>query len=199
MASSKNSSAVAAVVGAAKIRPAKEALPARAGLKSQDSARNQPRAEHEAQVEEAAKLKQVAELLGGSRVLHHRLNSALDAHEMLARGLPGKALKALIGNVTVEKSGAFEKAIGMSLRTVQRHKDAPSTYLSGEQSGRIWKFAEIIAKAAAVLGSKEEAEKWLNRPATGLNQRRPIDLLATPAGARLVEDFLQRLEYGVYG
>jgi putative toxin-antitoxin system antitoxin component (TIGR02293 family) len=34
--------------------------------------------------------------------------------------------------------------------------------------------------------------------ATGLNQRRPIDLLASPAGVALVEDFLVRLEYGVY-
>ncbi|MBO0734699.1 MAG: DUF2384 domain-containing protein [Methylocapsa sp.] len=164
----------------------------------QAGARQQPRAEGEAQTEEAAKLKEVAELLGGRRVLHHRLNSALDAHEMLSKGLPGEALKTFIGSLAIEKSGAFEKAIGMSLRTVHRHKDAPSRHLSGEQSGRIWKFAEIVAKATAVLGSKEEAENWLDRPAIGLNQRRPIDLLATPAGARLVEDLLERLEYGVY-
>jgi uncharacterized protein (DUF2384 family) len=31
-----------------------------------------------------------------------------------------------------------------------------------------------------------------------LNQRRPIDLLATTAGVELVEEFLERLEYGVY-
>jgi putative toxin-antitoxin system antitoxin component (TIGR02293 family) len=36
------------------------------------------------------------------------------------------------------------------------------------------------------------------RPAIGLDQRRPIDLLATPAGAKIVEDFLDRLEFGVY-
>ncbi|TIY10108.1 MAG: DUF2384 domain-containing protein, partial [Mesorhizobium sp.] len=39
---------------------------------------------------------------------------------------------------------------------------------------------------------------WLERPAIGLDQRRPIDLLATPAGVELVEDYLERLEYGVY-
>jgi len=32
----------------------------------------------------------------------------------------------------------------------------------------------------------------------GLNQRRPIDLLATPAGVEMVETFLERLDYGVY-
>jgi putative toxin-antitoxin system antitoxin component (TIGR02293 family) len=58
--------------------------------------------------------------------------------------------------------------------------------------------AEILAKATKVFGSRDEAEQWLGRPVTGLDQRRPIDLRATPAGVRLVEDFLGRLEYGVY-
>jgi putative toxin-antitoxin system antitoxin component (TIGR02293 family) len=70
--------------------------------------------------------------------------------------------------------------------------------LSQEQSSRAWKFADILARATSVLGSQDEAEQWLERPAIGLNQRRPIDLLATSAGTEIVEDFLRRLEYGVY-
>jgi putative toxin-antitoxin system antitoxin component (TIGR02293 family) len=58
-------------------------------------------------------------------------------------------------------------------------------------------LATISAKATAVLGPAE-AELWLKRPAIGLDQRRPIDLSATPAGVKIVEDFLERLEYGVY-
>ena len=42
------------------------------------------------------------------------------------------------------------------------------------------------------------SEKWLQGRAIGLEQRRPMDVLATPAGARLVEEFLGRIEYGVY-
>jgi putative toxin-antitoxin system antitoxin component (TIGR02293 family) len=60
------------------------------------------------------------------------------------------------------------------------------------------KFAEVLAKATAVFGSREEAEQWLERPAIGLDQRRPIDLLATPAGAKIVKDFLTRMKFGVY-
>lgn len=59
-------------------------------------------------------------------------------------------------------------------------------------------FAEILAKATCVLGSQDEAEQWLERPAIGLNQERPVDLLTTPAGVKLVEDYLGRLEYDVY-
>lgn len=43
-----------------------------------------------------------------------------------------------------------------------------------------------------------EAEQWLECPAIGLDQRRPIELSGTPARIELVEDHLQRLEYGVY-
>ena len=63
---------------------------------------------------------------------------------------------------------------------------------------RTRKFAQILTKATAVFGSKQEAERWLEQPAIGLDQRRPIDLLATLNGAEIVEDFLARLEFGVY-
>ncbi|MBB4366824.1 putative toxin-antitoxin system antitoxin component (TIGR02293 family) [Bradyrhizobium sp. CIR18] len=56
------------------------------------------------------------------------------------------------------QTDSLEKAFGMSLRTFQRRKGAPDKPLSQEQSGRTWKFAEILAKATDVFGSQEEAE-----------------------------------------
>ncbi|MGY4177645.1 putative toxin-antitoxin system antitoxin component (TIGR02293 family) [Bradyrhizobium sp. USDA 4518] len=144
-------------------------------------------------------LQKVADLLGGPRILARRITSPLDAHELLVNGLPGSALDHLVdGLLVIHKTDSLVKAVGMSLRTFQRRKDAPDKPLSQEQSGRTWKFAEILAKATDVFGSQEEAEQWLERPAIGLDQRRPIDLLATPAGIELVEQYLTRLAYGVY-
>ena len=118
---------------------------------------------------------------------------------MLLSGLPSRALSHLVENlVFLRLDDFFAKAIGMSYRTYQRHTSTSVKQLNPEQSGRTWKLAEILTKAVSVFGSKEEAEQWLERPAIGLNQRKPIDLLATPAGVELVEDFLVRLEYGVY-
>jgi putative toxin-antitoxin system antitoxin component (TIGR02293 family) len=146
-------------------------------------------------------LRLLTDLLGGRRVLGRDIQSPLDAHDILLVGLPATAFDALVNNLVVidtRKSASFYKAIGMSLRTHQRHKDVPAKALSLEQSGRAWKFAEILAKATQVFGSQAEAEQWLDRPAIGLDQHRPIDLLTTPAGLELVEDYLSRLEYGVY-
>jgi putative toxin-antitoxin system antitoxin component (TIGR02293 family) len=131
--------------------------------------------------------------------LRRRLRRPFDVHEAIEEGLPGAALVHLYDQFPVLHSpDVFERVLGMSLRTFQRLKLAPRKPLSREQSGRTWQVAEILAKAIEVFGSQEEAETWLARPAIALEQRRPIDLLATPPGMKLVEDLLGRIEYGVY-
>ena len=126
------------------------------------------------------------------------IKSELEAHELLHRGLPRAALIKLVDNLHVIQVDEASEALGMSVRTLQRHKNTPVAHLDAQQSGRTWKFAEILAKATRVLGSQDEAEQWLRRPAIGLDQKRPIDLLTTPAGVQLVENYLGRLEYNVY-
>jgi putative toxin-antitoxin system antitoxin component (TIGR02293 family) len=150
---------------------------------------------------EDVEIRRTVELLGGRRTLHRQVRSRLEAHDLLREGLPGHALKHLVDYVAMLRTpqrASLEKAVGISLRTYQRRKDAPDKPLSPEQSGRTWKFAEILGRAIELFGSRAEAEEWLERPAMALEQRKPIDLLSTPAGVRSVEDHLTRLEYGVY-
>ena len=113
-------------------------------------------------------------------------------------GIPNRALDYLAGSLKVMGPESLEQAIGMSLRTLQRKEKRPLDLLSQEQAGRAWQFAELLAKATSVFGAQDEAEQWFERPAIGLNQKRPIDLLTTPAGVKIVEDYLERLAYGVY-
>jgi putative toxin-antitoxin system antitoxin component (TIGR02293 family) len=88
--------------------------------------------------------------------------------------------------------------MAMSLRTYQRLKDQPGKRLDPAASGRLWRFNGILARASDLLGGQAAAEAWLAAPQIGLEQRRPIDLLATPAGTALVETLLDRMDYGVY-
>lgn len=139
-------------------------------------------------------------LLGGSETIRKPVRNNLEAHDILMLGLPSAALLHLTSQVAFLTTDAvLEKAIGISVRTLQRRKkDAPDAVLSVDQSNRTWKFAEILGRASEILGSKAEAEAWLNAPAIGLDQRRPIDLLGTAVGVAAVEDYLTRIEYGVY-
>ncbi|HEY1605022.1 MAG TPA: antitoxin Xre/MbcA/ParS toxin-binding domain-containing protein [Allosphingosinicella sp.] len=151
-------------------------------------------------VEGKGEMEFILNLFGGDNVFAEPVRTLLDAHHVIRKGFPSKALTNLVGQVPVmQQAGMLEKAVGISLRTFQRRKkEAVAKRLSQEQSGRTWKFAEVLAKAIRVLGTQEDAEDWLNRPAIGLDQQRPIDLLATTAGVEIVEEHLERLEYGVY-
>jgi putative toxin-antitoxin system antitoxin component (TIGR02293 family) len=118
---------------------------------------------------------------------------------LLQKGLPGQALRHLVGSAILSSPhrGCLESAVGFSLRTYRRRKNDARKPLSPAQSGRIWKFAEILGRAAAPLGS-QAAERWLDGPAMALDQRKPIDLQSTPSGVQMVEDHLTCLERGVY-
>jgi putative toxin-antitoxin system antitoxin component (TIGR02293 family) len=168
-------------------------------LRTDQERRTQEFAASESSLQEGeGSLRTISDLLGGSQILGAEIKSDLEAHELLHQGLPRGALTSLIENLHDIPVVEVSEALGISLRTLQRHKNTPIVQLDVQQSGRAWKFAEILAKATRVLGSQDEAEQWLRRPAIGLDQQRPIDLLTTPAGVKLVEDYLGRLEYNVY-
>lgn len=155
-------------------------------------------------------------------------SSQLSVHDLLQQGLPTAALEHLIKGVTIRKEviekavgitartlqrhkkrlrqGALTRRIkggkGVYRFKVKGTKAIASVQqssrLSREQSGRVWKFAEILTRATDVFGSQHAAEQWLESPVMGLEQRKPMDLLSTPAGVEVVEQHLTRLEYGVY-
>lgn len=56
----------------------------------------------------------------------------------------------------------------------------------------------ISVLGRALWGSNAAFDDWLTRPAMALNSRRPIELLRTPMGTRVVTRLLVQLEYGVY-
>ena len=149
---------------------------------------------------EDREIRRTVAILGGKKILSRTVSSRLEAHDLLQKGLPGHVLGYMVKGLEILKvpHHGVEKAVGMSVRTYQRHKENPKKRLSPEHSGRTWKFAEILGRATEIFGSQREAEEWLDRPAMALEQRKPIDLLSSPAGLVSVEELLTRLEYGVY-
>jgi len=142
----------------------------------------------------------VIALLGGPGVFKKGIASRLDAHKVIEDGFPSVALERLVANVSlIRDDEALQKALGISKRTLYRRRgETQAKHLSREQSGRTWRFAEILAKAIQVLGTQEEAERWMEEPAIGLDQMRPIDLLSTTAGTELVDTYLEQIDHGVY-
>lgn len=139
---------------------------------------------------------QVAKRLGVAKLLRHRACSAVAVHEVLHAGLPRRALLNSVPDGI--PLSTLLPVFGISLRTFMRLKTAPDKLLDAEQSGRVWRFAELFTKAEDVFQSRARAVQWMLEPAMALENRRPIELLTTPVGAQLVDDVIERMRFGVY-
>ena len=142
--------------------------------------------------------RETAALLGGTRILRDEVTSEVEAHRLVLEGLPAGAMAGLVASLSAMTFGSVLGALGVSERSFARRKASPKTRLPSDESGRLWQFAGIVAQATRVFGSKEEAELWLERPASPLGDEKPIDLVRTPPGVQLVKQYLTRIEYGVY-
>lgn len=126
-------------------------------------------------------------------------DSKVEVHELLVRkGLPYAALFQLVQVNKAIPEHDLAEAVGISTRTLRRARQNPETPMPADLASKTWLLAETLGKATSVLGGKEAAQQWLIEPQTGLDGRRPIDLLRTVQGAEVVTAFLGRLEYGVY-
>jgi putative toxin-antitoxin system antitoxin component (TIGR02293 family) len=143
-------------------------------------------------------LSQIRELLGGRPISGIGTIDALSIHQALTEGLSSDALVQITEHTQLLSEDDVLEAVGVSRRTLQRRKGESGQPLSSHQSGRTWKFAEILARATELFGDQREAEKWLSSPATALDQKRPLDMLQSPIGIKLLEDLLTRMDYGVY-
>ena len=143
-------------------------------------------------------LDRALEMMGGEEVFAGRPATRAGLHALALGGVPAKALERLASGLVVLSADEVAAAVGVSTRTLHRRKGAPDAPLSPDQGGRALRFAELLARAAQVFGGQEAAERWFRSAAAGLDRQRPIDLVATPFGVQLVDEFLGRLEHGVY-
>lgn len=87
-------------------------------------------------------------------------------------------------------------AIVAPRRTLARRKQLGQN-LTVAESGRVIRLERISDMADRVFASHEKAQRWLRKENRALNRARPIDLLASEAGAHVVEQELHRIDFGM--
>lgn len=137
-------------------------------------------------------------LLGGKHALKRLPETRTELHAAFVEGVPYTLLIFLTDHAIALKPEEIADVVGISSRTLRRQKSDPKKLMPADLASKTWMFAETLAKASDVMGGREAAERWMSAPAMGLDGARPIDLLRTLQGAELVNEFLERLEYGVY-
>lgn len=136
----------------------------------------------------------LARHLGGRRALGRDIRSDLDLEDAVRSGLPVKAVESVV------KTGALRAtelhALVIPRRTLA-HRKRLGRRLSSEQSDRLTRVVRVVASAEEAIGDGARASRWLRKPNRALQGRRPLDLLASDVGARLVERVLGRIEHGL--
>jgi len=79
-------------------------------------------------------------------------------------------------------------------RTARRRKIEGELNLA--ESDRLYRLARVTRYAETVFDDADKAHGWLKHPNPNFGGSRPLDLLGTDRGAKLVEDELTRIEYG---
>lgn len=138
---------------------------------------------------------EIARRLGGRKAFKRPVRSELDLAEAVGEGLDHSSLEFVLEAEDLAPQEAFG-LIG-SRRTLMR-KMSEGKALSPSESDRLARAVRVIARAEEAIGDRDKARRWLRKPNRALNGERPLALLSSDAGARLVENVLGRIEHGVY-
>lgn len=137
----------------------------------------------------------IAERLGGAAILKRDVRSDLDLAELVQEGLSYQSLDHVLQSDDLEPDEAYE-LVGSRRNLMRKKKER--TKLSPTESDRLARVVRTIARAEEALGDRDRARRWLRKANRALAGRRPIDLLDSDAGTRMVERVLGRVEHGIY-
>lgn len=86
--------------------------------------------------------------------------------------------------------------LNVSYKTISRKKN--KDILDELSSSLIIEIAGTIATGLALFEDAVKLRRWLKKENKALKGKKPIDLLNTPTGIKLVNNILHRIEEGIY-
>ena len=136
-------------------------------------------------------------LATGGEILGVRgaVTSRLDLAHIVEKGLPASAIDRIKESLDLSDS-ALTAALAISTKTLGRMRKT-RRHLSLLEGDRLYRLAQLVVLAHDVFERDDLVQNWFRTPQVGLNNRTPIAVMVTEAGAREVEDLLLRVEYGV--
>ena len=134
---------------------------------------------------QAAKLARTKPLLA---TLHLNL-------ETVESGVPVATMTDFVSASGVPLKDLYD--IVIPARTL-KHRRARRESLTPDESDKLARLVRVFDHAVRVFDGIERARTWLNEPKRRFEGRTPIEMLRTETGARMVEEFLGQIEYGMF-
>jgi len=114
---------------------------------------------------------------------------------LINTGVP-YSLFDLIKNVTPFSEGDWANFLGISTKSLHRHKQ-DSKQFKPLQSEKIIEMAEVTHVGKEIFGDMEKFRLWLDTPNFSLGNMKPMELLKDSYGKELVVSELTRINYGI--
>jgi putative toxin-antitoxin system antitoxin component (TIGR02293 family) len=116
--------------------------------------------------------------------------------------LLGKAKKGLDAKAVFEfvslshlSQDMVESVLSKSMKTFQNYQ-GKKTLLDAPTSEKLLKLFALYNKGAEVFGSVDAFSEWLSKPAYGIGNKVPQDIMDTMTGLELINEELVRISYG---
>lgn len=137
----------------------------------------------------------VYQILGGKLFLPKVPVTAIDYVTASWKGIPKQSLINLscIMNVPMKDIAVL---LSVSYKTLGRK--SKKDLLNPLESSLSIELATVTAKGLFVFEEAEKFSRWLQKENRALGGKKPIQLLNTPTGIKLVGQILGRIEEGVY-
>lgn len=137
----------------------------------------------------------IAAALGGAKVLKSEVHSDFDLASAARRGISAEAAYRAVASGLITAEELY--ALVIPRRTVDRRREDKQP-LTVVESDRLLRAVRVAVRAIEALGDVAKAATWLRTPNRSLSGEKPMALLQTDIGARMVERTLGRIEHGVY-
>lgn len=110
------------------------------------------------------------------------------------KGVPATRFFDIV-NLTGYKREQLAEVFDTSLKTFQRY-EREHRKLNPQDSEKVLKIMSLFQTGESVFGSADSFRRWMDKPAYGLGNQVPFELLHTSGGIDLVMDEVIRIEYG---
>jgi putative toxin-antitoxin system antitoxin component (TIGR02293 family) len=134
-------------------------------------------------------------VLGGNNLFSVPSFDDMDLIRLSRKGVRKSSLKPLSQylGITMDKMSTL---LHTSHRNIQRKDD--NELLDVYKSERVIEITQVISKGLELFGTADNLQQWLHSTILSLGGKKPIDLLDTSFGVRMILKLLGRIEHGVY-
>jgi putative toxin-antitoxin system antitoxin component (TIGR02293 family) len=110
------------------------------------------------------------------------------------KGINAKAFFDVVSISGIDRN-KLAGLMNVSLKTLLRYKQQ-NKKLSATKSERVLKLIALYKKGNEIFGDSAAFRRWLEKPAYGLSDMTPLELMHTSGGIDLIREELSRIESG---